>query len=218
MLGQAGKAYMMNPPQRELGVLLLNGCRVTHGDGASVKSPFETIPVVMHELYPGQVHGEETPFRGQFGFIPFEEGHRLPRHVHMSGREGAEQHLIAERILVVGGVALAELNGEVLLAAPGTLVHIHPGVPHTWTACPPGVVLPDGTASDGRFLMIYEYSDPTGFFPIGNTTPLSNAADYQPYSGDLEAIRFPRLSAQEVVERASFVWGKEIRSDLQASS
>ena len=207
----------------ELGVLLPNGCRVTHGDGASVKSPFEAIPVVMHELYPGQAAGEATPFRGQFGFIPFKEGHRLPRHVHMGsghmgGEDGRGRHLIAERILVVGGVALVELNGEVLLAAPGTLVHIRPGVPHTWTACPPGVVLPDGTASDGRFLMVYEYSDPTGFFPVEDTAPLSSAADYQPYTGDLEAIRFPKLNAQEVAERASFVWDKAVRSDLRASS
>ena len=199
----------------ELGVLLPNGCRVTHGEGASVKSPFETIPVVMHELYPGRA---DAPFRGQFGFIPFEAGHRLPRHVHMDGGDGAGRRLVAERILVVGGVALVELNGEVLLAAPGTLVHIQPGVPHTWTACPPGVVLPDGTASDGRFLMIYEYSDPTGFFPMEGTAPLVSAADYRPYAGDLEAIRFPRLTAREVAERASFIWDKAFRSDLRASA
>ena len=79
-------------------------------------------------------------------------------------------------------------------------------------------MLPDGTASDGRFLMVYEYSEPTGFFPVEGTATLPSAADYQPYAGDLEAIRFPRLNAQEVAKRASFVWNKAVRSDLRTSS
>ena len=61
---------------------------------------------------------------------------------------------VAERILVLNGVGMMELNGEMYVVAPGSLVEIAPGVPHTWTACPPGVTLPDHTASDGRFLMI----------------------------------------------------------------
>lgn len=48
-------------------------------------------------------------FRGQFGFIPFEAPSRLPRHVHIEEDEGQEPRLVAECILVVNGVALAEL-------------------------------------------------------------------------------------------------------------
>ena len=200
------------------GVLLPNGCRVTHGEGADVREPFADMPVVMHEL----AVGGAAQYRGQFGFIPFKADWRLPRHVHITGQptgdkdELAARELVAERILVLNGVGLVELNGEIMLAAPGTLVEIRPGVPHTWTACPPSVVLPDGTVSDGSFLMVYEYSDPTGFFPIKGTAPLGSVTDYEPYSGDLEAIRFPELNPREVSERASYVWNRDIRRDLRA--
>ena len=198
------------------GVLLPNNCRVTHGAGANVKEPFPDIPLVMHELSAGD--DDEASFSGQFGFIPFTDQLRLPRHVHIGdGPDKGDKTLLAERILVVNGVALTELNGEVVLVAPGTLVDIAPGVPHTWTACPPGVRLPDGTTSDGRFLMIYEYSRRTGFFPTDRTSPIASAAEYEAYTLDLEAIRFPKLSARQVVERASFVWDKAIRRDLAAA-
>ena len=196
------------------GVLLPNGCRVTHGTGANVKEPFPDIPLVMHELSPGD--DGATSFRGQFGFIPFTDQLRLPRHVHIDEEaprsEGAGRTLLAERILVLNGVGLTELNGSVFLVAPGSLVDIAPGVPHTWTACPPGVRLPDGSTSDGRFLMIYEYSRRTGFFPTEGITPIHEAAAYRRYTGDLDAIRFPKLTAREVVERASFVWDKAVEA------
>ena len=130
-----------------------SGCRVTHGTAASIKTPFTFTPVTMHELDPG-VGGRA--YHGQFGFIPFQADFRLPRHVHIEEREGREAMLVAERILVVDGIALTELNGAIHVVAPGTLVEISPGVPHAWTGCPPGVLLPDGSVSDGRFLMIYE--------------------------------------------------------------
>ena len=182
----------------------------------------------MHELHAGD--DAAASFRGQFGFIPFTDQLRLPRHVHidvatdtdatemdateMDATNTAVRTLLAERILVLNGVGLTELNGAIFLVAPGSLVDIAPGVPHTWTACPPGVRLPDGSISDGRFLMIYEYSRKTGFFPTDRLTPLRSAADYEPYTRDLEAIRFPRLTARQVVEQASFVWNRTMGSDL----
>ena len=196
------------------GVLLPNGCRVTHGAGANVKTPFPDIPLVMHELHAGEDGAAGTAFRGQFGFIPFTDQLRLPRHVHIDRADGADRSLLAERILVLNGVGLTELNGDVFLVPPGSLVHIAPGVPHTWTACPAGVRLPDGSESDGTFLMIYEYTRPTGFFPIERVTSISRVADYEPYTGDLEAIRFPELTARQVVEECSFVWDRELRTDL----
>ena len=102
--------------------------------------------------------------------------------------------------------------------APGSLIQIEPGIPHTWTACPAGVVLPDGVVSDGRFLMIYEYSAPTGFFPTAATRSLTRVADYERWDGDLEQIRFPAISAREVAASTSFVWGTELRTGLRAST
>ena len=195
----------MSAPQAGLGMLLANGCRIVHGEGASVKRPFADIPVVMHELSAG---GE--PFAGQFGVIPFEASLRLPRHIHMAGEEGAWR-LAAERILVTGGVALVELNGEVVIVPPLALVTIAPGVPHTWTACPPGVRLPDGTVSDGRFLMVYDYAEATRFFPCQGTATIADAAGFQDYEGPLEAIRFPDLDARAVVARAALAWDREVR-------
>ena len=200
------------------GVLLPNTCRITHGKGATIKEPFPDIPLVMHELYAG---GDGASFGGQLGFIPFTDQLRLPRHVHIDdaartddGADPVERSLLAERILVLNGVALTELNGAVFLVAPGSLVDIAPGVPHTWTACPPGVRLPDGSVSDGHFLMIYEYSRRTGFFPTDRVTPIAAAAEYERYTRDLDAIRFPNLTARQVVERASFVWDKAMGSGL----
>ena len=199
------------------GVLLPNGCRITHGTGANIKKPFPDIPLVMHELHAGD---QRTAFfSGQFGFIPFTDQLRLPRHVHIGagadeGHDTSAGTLLAERILVLKGVALTELTGAIVLVAPGSLVDIAPGVPHTWTACPPGVRLPDGGTSDGQFLMIYEYSRQTGFFPTDKVTPIGSAAEYERYTHDLDAIRFPHLTARQVVERASFVWDKAVGDGL----
>lgn len=201
------------------GVVLSNGCRITHGDGANVKTPFSTMSLVMHELHPG--HGEPgvAGFRGQYGFIPFTDAFRLPRHVHLGrGERTADASLVAERILVANGAALTELSGEIVLVMPGTLVDIPPGVPHTWTACPAGVPLPDGTVSGGSFLMIYDYAEPTGFYPIRETTTLVSAAEYRPYTGDLEAISFPRFTPEQVAKQASYVWNTERRRDFLAGN
>jgi len=105
------------------GVVVPSGCRVTHGTAASIKTPFTFTPVTMHELDPG-VGGRA--YRGQFGFIPFQAGFRLPRHVHIEERDGREARLVAERILVVNGIALTELNGAIHVVAPGTLVENSP--------------------------------------------------------------------------------------------
>jgi len=92
----------------ETGVLLPSGCRVTHGTGANVKTRFESLPLIMHELHAGGLGGGRARgFYGQFGFIPFAADFRLPRHVHIakSGEAGGGE-LVAERILVVNGVGL----------------------------------------------------------------------------------------------------------------
>lgn len=194
------------------GVLLSNGCRITHGEGANVKKPFPQIPVVMHELNAGSISSTASSYRGQFGFIPFNHLLRLPRHVHISGT-GSEKRLVAERIMVLNGAAMVELNGEIYLVSPGSLVDIRPGVPHTWTVCPSGVQLPDGYVTNGTFTMVYEYEEPTGFFPTQETRTLSDVNEYEPYEGPLDRIQFPSLPPQQVVEQATFVWHHDIHQE-----
>jgi hypothetical protein len=118
--------------------------------------------------------------------------------------------LVTERILVLNGVAMVELSGKVYVVAPHTLVTISPGVPHTWTACPAGVRLPEGQVSRGEFLMVYEYEEVTGFFPTAQTETLGSVDEYVPHRGSLEDIRFPALTREDVVRDASVVWNREI--------
>ncbi|KAF4991687.1 hypothetical protein FGRMN_7660 [Fusarium graminum] len=130
----------------------------------------------------------ENQFRGQSGFIEFDTSVRLPRHVHiLSIREGGvSDTLIHERIFVIGGVALVELGGEIYVIPPQTLVTIAPGVPHTWIACPKGVKVSKNTGSheteqvisQGKFMMLYEYEEITGFFPTKQTDTLKSVGDY----------------------------------------
>ncbi len=199
-----------------LGVKLENGTRVTHGSGANVKKPLDGFPVTMHELYTGHDDGDKLSFEGQFGFIEFHPDCRLPRHVHMIRDEETDKlRMLPERILVLNGVGITELCGEYFVVPAGSLVDIPPGVPHTWNACPAGVKLPDGTVSNGHFTMVYNYSEETSFFATEQTELLSAPEEYIPYKGDLQNIRFPVMSREDVVSRARFVWNKELRADLE---
>ncbi|KAL9567476.1 hypothetical protein ACKAV7_008426 [Fusarium commune] len=200
------------------GIVLPNGTEIVHGSGAGVKDPFINIPVTLHELSPGNPH-RRPAFRGQSGFIEFDTNLRLPRHVHISPAVTGENlgTLVYERIFVVGGVALVELGGEIYVIPPQTLVTIAPGVPHTWTACPKGINLSKNTGSkdedeilsEGKFLMLYEYEETTGFFPTAQTETLTSVEDYV-RCDDLESIRIPLLTAQEVESRCWFVKDDQI--------
>ncbi|KAK3052229.1 hypothetical protein LTR09_006821 [Extremus antarcticus] len=165
----------------EVGIMLDNGCRITHGNGANVKKPFSDIDLTMHELSPSNKNG----FRGQMGCIEFTSDLRLPRHIHM---DAAQKELVDERILVLNGVGLVELAGKI------------------WTVA----LLPNGTVSEGKFTMVYEYEEPTSFYPTESTVPVSNASEYLPFQvKDFDGIRFPKLTAREVAEQASVVLHKE---------
>jgi len=189
-----------------VGVIFDNGCRITHGHGANIKKPFSDIPLTMHELSPSNSKG----FTGQLGFIPFTSELRLPRHIHM---DAEKKKLVDERILVLHGVGAVEIAGKIYVTAPGTLVDAVGGVPHTWSACPAGVQLPDGTVSDGKFTMVYEYEEPTSFFPTKSTTPIKEASDYEAFEGDdYDEIRFPKLSADDIIEKAQIVFDTELKS------
>lgn len=147
---------------------------------------------------PTTVSAEGAPlsFGGQFGLIDFNTSIRLPRHVHIAPpfavpEDETEQQgrvFVTERILVLHGVALVELNGKIYVIPPRTLVTIAPGVPHTWTVCTPDASFSEAMrrraetaatieallaarhnksfpTSDGTILMVYEYETETGFFP-----------------------------------------------------
>lgn len=179
-----------------------NGCRISHGL-AHVKWPFPNIDLTMHQLCAGSAKS----FSGQLGFIEFTSELRLPRHIHMDANQ---RKLIDERILVLHGVGMVEIAGKLYVVAPGSLVDIPGGVPHTWTACPAGVMLPGGLVSAGSFTMVYEYEEPTQFFPTASTVVITNPSAYIPFTGPYDEILIPRLSTQDVVERASIVLNKEL--------
>ncbi|KAK5175398.1 uncharacterized protein LTR77_000537 [Saxophila tyrrhenica] len=172
-----------------IGIVLDNGCRITHGKGANVKKPFSDIDLTMHELSPSNQNG----FRGQLGFIEFTSELRLPRHIHM---DAAKERLLDERILVLNGVGLVEIAGEIWATAPG-------------------VRLPDGTVSEGQFTMVYEYEEPTSFYPTESTEAITDAAHYQPFQGsNFDDIRFPMLETRQVAKQASIVLDREQHQGL----
>lgn len=187
------------------GYPLSNGCRITHGQGALVKKPFPDMALTMHELTAGSAKG----FSGQLGFIEFDTTCRLPRHIHMDMNK---TKLADERIMVLHGVGMVEIAGKLWVVAPGSLVDAIGGVPHTWTACPPGIKLPNGLVSDGKFTMVYEYEEPTSFFRTASTVPITDTAQYVPFEGDLDEIRFPKLSAEDVAARGQIVIDRDIHN------
>ena len=214
--------------QHEYGITLENGSRIVHGTGASVKVPFQDLgfPVEMHELSAGSTTTTKdgnVSFGGQFGFIEFDTSIRLPRHVHIAplSAEDGKQRFVSERILVLSGMALVEMNGEVYVIPPKTLVTIAPGVPHTWTACPAGIDPvdamgmregQDGCSSEGRFLMIYEYEEPTGFFPTKQTKTMQEVGEYvRCPENELDGIRIKEMIKEDVLKAAWLVWEREMR-------
>ena len=212
----------MSSPPPGYGITLPNGCNIVHGDGTNLKRPFTDLTLEMHELDPGGK--ADRKFAGQLGFIEFTTEFRLPRHVHIAPTAesaGSERRFVAERIVVLDGVALVELNGQIYVIPPKSLVTIAPGVPHTWTACPAGVsvsTMEPGSetaketfTSTGSFLMIYEYEEPTAFFPTAQTKSLTRVEEYE-RCDDLDSIRIPNLSASEVNDRCLFVSGKTLVS------
>jgi len=222
------------------GFTLPNGSRISHQPASVTKRVFSDLgfPVNMHELSANSsttldptTNPTPTTFAGQIGLIDFDTSIRLPRHVHIAppdqkSIDNGSARFTAERILVLNGTALVELNGEVYVIPPRTLVTIAPGVPHTWTACPAGVspatAFPeydadmltdmDRVVSEGRFLMVYEYEEETGFFPTAQTDTLKDVKEYvRAPEEDLEELRFRALDKEQVNESGWVVWGGECR-------
>lgn len=188
--------------------MVLNGCcNVVHGTAAKIKQPFPHFDLKMHELSPGSA----TAFSGQFGIIPFCTEYRMPRHVHVgTDPKTGKRALLPERILVMNGAGIVEILGDYFVVASGCLLDIGAGVPHSWTACPEGLDLPDGTRTTGRFDMVYSYEVPTDFYPVMGTGLISSIDDCEPYEGPVEDVFFPRLAVDDVKKTARLVWNAQL--------
>lgn len=216
-------------PDHEYGFYLSNGTQIVHGGGALQRSAFPpeaNVPGQLSILSPGHTSDTRTPrFGGPQGLFHFTTENRMPRHVHLAPSESGDgKRYVVEKIVTLNGVALAELGGQVYVIPPNTLVVIGPGVPHSWVACPPGLdflelgVSEERIISDGQFLAVFEYEEPTGFFPTAQMETLRSEGDYTRCE-DLQSIRFPVMSLEEIRGTAKFVWGRSSaslreRSDL----
>lgn len=204
------------------GFYLENGTQIVHGHGALQRSAFPpeaNVPGELCILSPGHSADARMPcFSGPAGLFHFTTENRMPRHVHLApSGSGDSKRYVVEKIVTLNGVALAELGGGVYVIPPNTLVAIGPGVPHSWVACPPGLDLQElgiseeRIVSDGQFMAVFEYEEPTGFFPTAQTETLKREEDYTRCE-DLQGIRFPVMSLEEIRESAKFVWGRSAAS------
>jgi hypothetical protein len=208
------------------GFTLSNGTKFIHGEGVMVKDAYPpelNIPGQLQFFSPGGEVDSKTPcFCGPHGVFLFDDNLRMPRHVHMSPKaSGGGNRYIVEKILVMNGVALAELCGEIYVVPPNTMVLIGPGVPHTWTACPPGLDLQDlgisgdeKIVSEGKFIAVFEYEKPTGFFPTAQTNVLKEEGEYIKCD-ELHEIQIPAFTLEQLKKDAWFIWGRGARKISQ---
>jgi hypothetical protein len=208
------------------GFTLSNGTKFIHGEGVMVKDAYPpelNIPGQLQFFSPGGEVDSKTPcFCGPHGVFLFDDNLRMPRHVHMSPKaSGGGNRYIVEKILVMNGVALAELCGEIYVVPPNTMVLIGPGVPHTWTACPPGLDLQDlgisgdeKIVSEGKFIAVFEYEKPTGFFPTAQTNVLKEEGEYIKCD-ELHEIQILAFTLEQLKKDAWFIWGRGARKISQ---
>ncbi|KAH2644369.1 hypothetical protein KXV32_005457 [Aspergillus fumigatus] len=190
----------------EFGFLLPNGIRIVHGAGAATRDAFPPawgIPGRLQTFSGGHVNDPSTPcFAGSQGLLPFDTETRMPRHVHMAPDPAGKGHrYIVEKIMVMEGVAVAELGGE-FYVLPTSYLGIDFGAL--------GFSTEEKVASKGKFVAVFEYEAPTSFFPSAQTNTLATEEEYV-RCDDLHAIRIPAMTAEEIQRQAWFVWGKEIR-------
>lgn len=205
----------------QYGFLLPDGTRIAHGDGSFTRPAFppETgLPGTMHVFSPGHSVDPSIPcFCGTAGVFHFDTTCRMPRHVHMTTNSDEPLGFVTEKILVLNGIALAELSGTMYVIPPMSLVTIKAGSPHTWTACPAGLDLQrlglsgEKLVSDGQFTAVFEYDEPTKFCPTANKETLTRVDEYVSCD-DLHTIRFPALTVEDVIEQCIFIWGREAKA------
>ncbi|KAH7318949.1 hypothetical protein BKA65DRAFT_482479 [Rhexocercosporidium sp. MPI-PUGE-AT-0058] len=229
--------HSQNATSFQYGFLLPSGTRIIHGTGSFVRDayPLElNIPATLRILNPGHTVDPTTPsWSGSMGIVEFNTTVRMPRHVHLAAKKrGKGQRLVAERITVIGGVAVTEQAGKLFVVPPNSMVIAAAGVPHAWYAymprsprnfpvyleqSPPGIDFralglsgDEPLVSTGKFTAIFEYEDNTGFYATAQTDVVKKAEDYV-QATDLQSIRIPEMSIEELKKRARWVWGREAR-------
>lgn len=60
--------------------------------------------------------------------------------------------------------------------------------------------------------MVYEYEEPNSFFPMASTEVIKTVLQYQHFEGPLDAIRLPRMAAEEVSERGQIMFNREVKA------
>lgn len=63
--------------------------------------------------------------------------------------------------------------------------------------------------SKGKFIMLFEYEESTGFFPTAQTRTIRSVGEYMACD-DLASVQIPALTLPEVIERCLFVWDKKL--------
>jgi quercetin dioxygenase-like cupin family protein len=203
------------------GFELENGTRIVHGQGSIRRDAFPPemkLPGTMQVLTPGNRGDASCPsFSGPSGLFQFDTSCRMPRHVHMAPKDDSTaMGYVVEKVIVLNGIAIAELGGEVYVVPPKTMVTIARGVPHAWVAASPGLdlqeigVADEKVVSDGQFLAVYEYETATAFFPTKQTQTLREESDYVKCD-ELHSIIIPDMSIDYLKKKAYFIWGRTCR-------
>ena len=110
--------------EHDFGFWLANGTRIVHGEGSITKNAFPPemeIPGQLQVFQAGHIKDDKVPtYNGMFGCLHFDVNTRMPRHVHMTDAtiEGESKRYVVESILVLNGVAIAELGGEIYVVPP----------------------------------------------------------------------------------------------------
>ncbi|KAF7917476.1 uncharacterized protein EAE98_010239 [Botrytis deweyae] len=142
---------------------------------------------------------------GTFGCLRFDINTRIPRHFHMKvATDAKSRRYVVENILVLNGVAIVELSGEIYVEPPKTLVSIGGGMPHTWTACLARIcknLVYRPTSNRVR------WSISGIFLPIRQSQLLMHEEDYEDCD-DLHSVRIPKYKIDDSIMNAWFVWGK----------
>lgn len=115
--------------------------------------------------------------------------------------DGLGMRYVVEKIIVLNGVAVVGLAGEIYVLPPKTMATIGRDVPHSWVAAPAGVdlqalgVADEPVVSDGQSLADFECEVPAIFFPTAATEVLGGGDEYVRCE-NLEGIRIAPMDVR----------------------
>ncbi|KAF7900774.1 hypothetical protein EAF00_002995 [Botryotinia globosa] len=132
---------------------------------------------------------------GTFACLPFDINIRMPRHILSD---------------MLSKISSCQIESQLLtyFMPPKTLLSIGSDVPHTWTACPPGLDLrelglsPDEQiVSDGQFLAAFQYEKNTVYLPTRQTQRFMHQI-YCEGCDDLHIVRTPKYKIDDLIMNA----------------